>query len=263
VGIDPHPFLLAEWGLADTAAGLREFGLRVVDAAVGSVGIVKPQVAFFERHGSVGYAALEATIAAARAASLLVIADVKRGDVGSSVEAYAQSWLTPGAPLEADAITVSAYQGVGTLASPIELARSSGKGLFVLAATSNPEGWQLQSAIVADGPHQGRSVAASIVDDVRELNGTADGLGSVGLVLGATIDFERCGIDRAVLSGTPILAPGFGEQGARFSSVRGHYGPGSAAAVVSVSRAILRSGPAGVAFAIRDQAAELATALAA
>jgi orotidine-5'-phosphate decarboxylase len=263
VGIDPHPFLLAEWGLADTAVGLQEFGLRVVDAAVGSVGIVKPQVAFFERHGSGGYTALETTMAAARAAGLLVIADVKRGDVGSSVEAYAQSWLIPGAPLEADAITVSAYQGVGTLESPINLARISGKGLFVLAATSNPEGWQLQSAIVGDGPHQGRSVAASIVEDVRELNMATDGIGSVGLVLGATIDLERCGIDRAALSGTPILAPGFGEQGAQFSALRRHYGPGSDTAVVSVSRAILRAGPAGLAFAIRDQAAELATALAA
>ncbi len=263
VGIDPHPFLLAEWGLSDTAAGLREFGRRVVDAAIGSAGIVKPQVAFFERHGSAGYAALEATIAAARASGLLVIADVKRGDVGSSVEAYAQSWLRSGAPLEADAITVSAYQGVRTLASSIALALEAGKGLFILAATSNSEGWHLQTAIVADGSHAGHSVAASIVDDVREYDLGTDRIGSVGLVLGATVDLPSCGIDRAALDGIPILAPGFGEQGAQFSAVRRQYGAGSDTAVVSVSRAILRAGPAGVAAAIRDQAAELTTALAA
>jgi orotidine-5'-phosphate decarboxylase len=263
VGIDPHPFLLAEWGLSDTASGLRDFGLRVVDAAAGSVGILKPQVAFFERHGSAGYSALEATMAAARAAGLLVIADVKRGDVGSSVEAYAQSWLTPGAPLEADAITVSAFQGVGTLAAPIALALDAGKGVFVLAATSNPEGWYLQSAVVADGVHAARSVAASIVDEVRELNAGDGRVGSVGLVLGGTVDLARCGIDRAALGGIPILAPGFGEQGAHFSGLRAQYGPGTDTAVVSVSRALLRAGPAKLAAAIRDRAAELATALAA
>src|SRR5580698_5701481 len=145
VGIDPHPYLLAEWSLADSAKGLREFGLRVVEAAAGRAGIVKPQVAFFERHGSAGYEALERTLLAAREAGLLVIADAKRGDLGTSVEAYAQSWLTPGAPLEADAMTISAYQGVGSLAAPMILATEHGKGLFVLAATSNPEAFATQT----------------------------------------------------------------------------------------------------------------------
>jgi orotidine-5'-phosphate decarboxylase len=175
VGIDPHPYLLADWGLVDSGEGLREFGLRVVDAAVGRAGIVKPQVAFFERHGSAGYAALEETIRAARAAGLLVIADAKRGDLGSSVEAYGQAWLTPGAPLEADAMTISAYQGVGSIAAPIELARQGGKGLFVLAATSNPEAFATQSAVVGrgvgggvgSGDLAGRTVAASIVDEAH------------------------------------------------------------------------------------------------
>ena len=131
VGIDPHAALLASWGLPDSAAGIREFGLRVVEASAGTAGIVKPQIGFFERHGSAGFAALEEVLAAARAAELLVIADVKRGDVGSSVDAYGQAWLTPGSPFEADAMTAVAYQGVGSLdgvpaqaSSPEDLART-------------------------------------------------------------------------------------------------------------------------------------------
>lgn len=144
VGIDPHSYLLNEWGLVDSALGLREFGLRVVEAAAGRVALVKPQVAFFERHGSEGYAALETVLDAAHSAGLIVIADVKRGDVGTSLDAYAQAWLTPGSPLEADAMTVSAYQGVGSLSGAVTLATDHGKGLFVLAATSNPEAAALQ-----------------------------------------------------------------------------------------------------------------------
>jgi orotidine-5'-phosphate decarboxylase len=148
LGIDPHARLLAEWGLPDSGPGTREFGLRAVEAAAGIVGIVKPQVAFFERHGSVGYAALEDVLAAARAAGLIVIADAKRGDVGSTVAAYGEAWLSPGSPLEADAMTISAYQGVGSIAEPIALAQAHGKGLFVLAATSNPEAVMAQTATI-------------------------------------------------------------------------------------------------------------------
>ena len=114
------------------AEGAREFGLRCVDAAAGRIGIVKPQVAFYERHGAAGYAALEDVLRAARDAGLIVIADVKRGDIGSTVGAYGEAWLTPGSPLEADAMTVVAYQGVGSLEDPIGRARAYGKGLFVL-----------------------------------------------------------------------------------------------------------------------------------
>ena len=131
--------MLDRWALPDSAEGAREFGLRAVAAAAGTIGIVKPQVAFFERHGSAGYAALERVLAEARDADLLVIADAKRGDIGSTVDAYAEAWLRPGSPLEADAMTVVAYQGVGSLAGPIARAQAAGKGLFVLAATSNRE----------------------------------------------------------------------------------------------------------------------------
>jgi orotidine-5'-phosphate decarboxylase len=260
VGIDPHPYLLRQWGLPDSGKGLHEFGLRCVDAAQGQVGIVKPQVAFFERHGSAGYEALESTLAAARKAGLLVIADAKRGDLGTSVEAYAQAWLTPGVPLESDAMTVSAFQGVGSLSAPMVLAREHGKGLFVLAATSNAESFATQTAIVAIGQNSTRTVAASIVAEVNM--GNEAPLGSFGVVIGATVTLADFGLSEGDLATTPILAPGFGFQGAAFDSLRSTYGSAAANTVVSSSRGILEAGPAGIRGAIAAQAAELARAFA-
>jgi orotidine-5'-phosphate decarboxylase len=256
VGIDPHPYLLQQWSLPDSGKGLREFGLRCVEAAQGRVGIVKPQVAFFERHGSAGYEALESTLSAARDSGLLVIADAKRGDLGTSVEAYAQAWLTPGAPLEADAMTVSAFQGVGSLSAPIGLAREYGKGLFVLAATSNPESFATQSAIVGGGGHSTRTVAASIVAEVNMSNEAP--LGSVGVVIGATVTLADFGLSDGDLAATPILAPGFGFQGAAYDSLRATYGSAAENTVVSSSRGILEAGPDGITGAVVAQAAELA-----
>ncbi|MCU1578667.1 MAG: Orotidine 5-phosphate decarboxylase [Rhodoglobus sp.] len=259
VGIDPHAFLLEQWGLPDSAEGAREFGLRVVDAAAGVIGILKPQVAFFERHGSLGYAALETVLVAARGAGLLIIADAKRGDIGSTIDAYGEAWLRPGSPLEADAMTAVAYQGVGSLAGPIELARAAGKGIFVLAATSNPEAVSTQTA-VSIGSAQ--TVAAGIVGGVDELNATAATLGPIGVVLGATVDLADYGIETGRLAKTPILAPGFGEQGALFDDIPRLYGAASANLVVTVSRSVLRAGPDGVDTAIARTAAELAEATA-
>jgi orotidine-5'-phosphate decarboxylase len=256
VGIDPHPWLLADWKLADSAAGAREFGLRVVDAAASKVGTVKPQVAFFERFGSAGYSALEDVISEARSAGLLVIADAKRGDVGTSVDAYAQAWLSPGSPLEADAMTANAFQGLGALAGMLELAEANGKGVFVLGATSNPEGTELQQAKTAAGA----TVAQSITDDIIRWNdshGTQQ-LGSIGLVLGATIQASDYGIDLEAIRRVPILAPGFGHQGAKIDQFAALYGPAAGSVLVSVSRSILQAGPSGIAEAIREQATEVA-----
>jgi orotidine-5'-phosphate decarboxylase len=166
VGIDPHDYLLDAWGLPRTPAGLREFGLRVVDAAAMTVGIVKPQVAFFEAHGSAGFSALEEVLAAARAAGLLVIADAKRGDIGSSVDAYGAAWLTPGSALEADAVTLTAYTGIGSLSGVFALAERFGKGAFVLSATSNPESFAVQSARIAGGEFTGSTVAGLVTQRV-------------------------------------------------------------------------------------------------
>ena len=261
VGIDPHAHLLADWGLDASAAGLREFGLRTVDAAAGRAGIVKPQVAFFERFGSAGYAALEDVIRAARDAGLLVIADAKRGDIGTSVAAYAESWLTPGSPLEADALTVAAFQGVGSLAEPMRLAEETGKALFVLAATSNPEAAAVQQAVVADGPRAGMTVARAIIEDVHAFNQAQPPhpLGTVGLVLGATVALGDYGIDTAVAiePAFPVLAPGFGHQGARVEDIDRLYGAYAPGVIVSESRGLLSAGPQRLADAVARRAEEV------
>ncbi|MFF1879205.1 orotidine-5'-phosphate decarboxylase [Leifsonia sp. NPDC058230] len=261
VGIDPHEHLLEAWGLTASASGVREFGLAVVEAAAGRVGIVKPQVAFFERYGSAGYAALEEVLAAAREARLLVIADAKRGDIGTSVAAYAEAWLTPGSPLEADAMTISAFQGVGSIAEPVRLAETAGKGLFVLAATSNPEAESIQKAIVSTGPRAGATVARAIIDDVTSINQTqpAQAFGTVGLVLGATVDLSSYGIDTATASAvaTPVLAPGFGYQGAQVRDVARLFGSLAGGVIVSESRGLLNAGPRALADAIGNRAAEV------
>ena len=254
VGIDPHAALLESWGLTDDARGVREFGLRTVDAAAGRVGVMKPQVSFFERFGSAGIAALEDVLAAARAAGLLVIADAKRGDIGSTMDDYARAWLTPGAPLEADALTVNPFLGVGALDGTFELAAKHGKGVFVLAATSNPEAEAVQRAAGATGS----SVSAGIIAEVSARNAALTGTtawGSFGFVIGATVDWAQAGI--APFTPTaPILAPGFGTQGATPADLRVRFGAMSAAVIASESRSILSAGPTGIAAAIETRVAE-------
>ena len=258
LGIDPHAELLSLWNLPDTADGVREFGLRAVDAASGTVGIVKPQVAFFERHGSAGIASLEAVMAAARAAGLIVIADAKRGDIGSTMAGYAHAWLSVGSPLEADALTVVAYQGIGSLDPVIALAQAAGKGLFVLAATSNPEAAELQSALTASGD----TVAARILAETNELNRSVENeaMGPFGVVIGATIDPAAFGLDLATASATPILAPGFGEQGALPGELGSRYGAAAGRVVANVSRGALRGGPEALAATLATLADEFAAA---
>ena len=241
VGIDPHDALLHAWGLPATASGARDFGLRVVDAAAGRVGVIKPQVAFFERYGSAGYAALEAVLAAARSAGLLIIADAKRGDIGTTVEAYGRAWLTPGSPLEADALTAVAYQGLGSLDEVIALAELGAKGIFVLTATSNPEAASTQQAMRADG----RTVASGIVADVRARESA-----SLGVVVGATISAADFGIALPDLAGVPVLAPGFGAQGAQLRRLGDLFGPAAPTVLANVSRSVLGAGPDGLGAAI-------------
>lgn len=254
VGIDPHAALLAAWGLTSDAAGVREFGLRTVESVAGRVGVVKPQVSFFERHGSAGIAALEDVIGAARAAGLLVIADAKRGDIGSTMDDYAEAWLRPGAPLEADALTINPYLGVGALDGAFALAEAHGKGVFVLAATSNPEAAGVQRAITSSGD----TVSASIVAEVSARNAMAspDGeWGSLGFVVGATVDWTDAGLS-AFTPPAPILAPGFGAQGAAPGDLRPRFGALSDAVIASESRSLLAAGPSDLAGAVSSRAAE-------
>lgn len=253
VGIDPHRELLAAWGLGDDAEGARDFGLRVVDAAAERVALVKPQVSFFERFGSRGIAALEDVLAAARAAGLLVIADAKRGDIGTTMDAYARAWLTPGSPLEADALTVNPYLGVAALDGAFAHAERHGKGLFVLAATSNPEARMLQASTDASRA----TVAAQVVEQVSARNAEtgAGEWGSFGFVIGATVDWDRAGLE-PFAPVAPILAPGFGAQGAEPRDLRLRFGAMSDAVLASESRSVLSAGPDRIADTIAARAAE-------
>lgn len=240
VGIDPHPELLARWGLNDSAESLVAFADAMLEASVGGVAAVKPNSAFFERHGSRGMAALEHTLQRARELGLLTILDVKRGDIGSTMEGYADSFLSEDVPLEADAITVSPFLGFGSLRPAFELAEHTGKGVFVLALTSNPEGASVQHAVGPDG----LSVARSVAEAAAELNLGAQPMGSVGLVVGATIGqaVRDLGIDLAAVNG-PLLAPGVGAQGAGPAEVAQVFGEARPRVLVNQSRGIAVAGP--------------------
>lgn len=243
VGIDPHPALLAAWGLADDADGLRRFGAAVVEALGGRVAALKPQAALFERHGSAGVAALEEVLAAARAAGTLSVLDAKRGDIGSTMTGYADAYLRPGAPLEADAVTLSPYLGFGSLRPALDAAAAQGKGVFVLALTSNPEGAAVQHARTADGASvAGHVVAGAAAENAADPDAP---LGHVGLVVGATTGaaVADLGLDLAA-SRAPLLAPGVGAQGAGATELRAVFGPARRQVLASTSRGVLAGGPA-------------------
>jgi orotidine-5'-phosphate decarboxylase len=236
VGIDPHAALLARWGLSDDVAGLERFARTVVDALADRVAVLKPQSAFFERFGSPGIAVLESIIRQSREAGAIVLLDVKRGDIGSTMAAYASAYLDPASPLSADAITLSPYLGVGSLRPAFDLAAVHGAGIFVLALTSNPEGPSVQHAVTADG----RTVGQTVIDEISQLNGGADPLGSFGLVVGATIG--ETGHDLSKLNG-PLLAPGLGAQGGTPANLRMIFGESLRNVLPSYSREVLGAGP--------------------
>lgn len=235
VGIDPHSGLLDSWGLPDDASGAERFGRTVVEALAGQVAVVKPQSAFFERFGSAGVAALERTIADARAAGILVLMDVKRGDIGSTAVAYAQAYLDPASPLASDAVTVSPYLGFGSLQPFLDAAAVHAGGVFVLALTSNPEGPQVQHARTADG----RTVAGTMLAEVAAVNAGQTPQGSIGVVVGATIGDTT---EDLAING-PLLVPGLGAQGAGADDVRRLFGPVARHVLPHMSREILGAGP--------------------
>lgn len=244
VGIDPHAELLLEWGLGDDVAGLEKFAMTVVEAVAEEVALVKPQSAFYERFGSAGIAVLEKVIATSREAGALVLLDVKRGDIGSTSQAYAEAYLDPASPLFSDAITASPFLGFGSVTPMVETALRNGAGVFVLALTSNKEAPEVQHAIGADG----RSVGGAVLDRLRELNADASPLGSLGAVVGATIADSGESFD---FNG-PILAPGVGAQGGTVDDVRRIFGTAARNVTPSSSRQLLRQGPSVT--ALRDAA---------
>jgi orotidine-5'-phosphate decarboxylase len=260
VGIDPHPYLFDRWGYEDSSRTLSEFSLRVLDACVGKVGLIKPQVAFYERWGSAGYAALERLIHRAREANILVIADAKRGDIGSTMQAYAQTWLSSGSPLESDAMTASPYLGLGSLEDTLRIAEAQSKGVFVLAATSNPEAREVQSAIIEHGDNTGSTLARSVMRGVVTFNQASSKIVG-GVVIGATVDLRDFAVDADEFAGMPILAPGFGFQGADPKDARRLFGPLAQRLIVTETRSILEAGPDGINETIIRRAGLVAEAL--
>ena len=238
LGIDPHPELLTAWGLPTNADGLAAFCDSCIDAFAGFA-VVKPQVAFFEAYGALGYAVLERTIGALRDAGVLVLADAKRGDIGTTMAAYAAAWAGD-SPLAADAVTASPYLGFGSLRPLLETAAAHDRGVFVVAASSNPEGATVQQARFDE-----RTVAQLIVDQAAVINKSASQSanpgepGSVGVVVGATTLKPP---DLSALGG-PVLVPGIGAQGGRPEQLAGLGGAAPGQLLPAVSREVLRAGP--------------------
>lgn len=242
VGIDPHEGLLNAWGLSNNAAGLREFSLRCVEAFADHVALIKPQVAFYERYGSEGFKVLEETLAALRESDSLIVADAKRGDIGSTMEGYATAWLDETSPLHCDAVTLTPYLGVGALAPAIEMAGRNNRGVFIMAANSNPEAERFQNQLLSDSH---TTVAQHMVDECAAYNVDARGnsqakyVGHVGVVVGATVAQAP---DLTQLNG-PVLMPGVGAQGASLEDVARIAGNNIDVVFPNVSRSVLSAGP--------------------
>lgn len=237
-GFDPSGEILDAWGLGDTPDGLDRFADIVLDAAVGTVGVVKLQSAFYERHGWRGFRTLQRSVLEARSAGLLVIVDAKRGDVGTTNDAYAEAFLGTDAPLGADALTVHPYLGLAAMGSFIARAHQAGSCLLVVTRSSNVEGRTVQSAV----NHSGLSVEASLLAEIGKLNAELAGgeVGPVGAVVGPThmdptLDLAGA---RALL-----LAPGIGAQGATPADVADVFATCPDRVIPSASRSLLVSGP--------------------
>ena len=238
-GLDPSAGLLTEWGLGDTPDGLDRFADIVLAASAGSVGLVKPQSAFYERHGWRGIRTLQRLIASGRDAGLLVILDIKRGDVGSTNDAYAEAYLGKGAPLAADAITVHPYLGLAAMGTFVTRAAQAGSCLLVVTRSSNPEGRAVQAAVTASGP---ATVEQQLLLDIGELNQrlTPEGIGPVGAVVGPT--HLQPELDLAAAR-CLFLAPGVGRQGATPADVAAVFAACPERVMPSASRSLLAAGP--------------------
>jgi orotidine-5'-phosphate decarboxylase len=257
VGLDPHlsrvPGLTEGASREEAAEAVRAFCVGVIDAVHDVVPAVKPQLAFFEQLGSPGVAALEAVVQAAKDAGMIVIVDAKRGDIGSTAEAYARAFLDDDGPIGGDAITLSPYLGPESL-DPFLARTSVGKGLFLLVRTSNPGAgpWQRDSGLAEQAA---RWIAGA--------NVLSEELGSVGAVIGATLPDEAPHW-RARLPRAWFLVPGYGAQGAGPDEVRPHFLPGGLGALITSSRGVLfgREGREGGDWptAVRQRAIELARA---
>lgn len=246
VGIDPHASLLKAWGLPRDVTGLERFSRTVVEALGKSVAVFKPQSAFFEAYGSAGIAVLERVLDDIRACGALSILDAKRGDIGTTMEAYADAYLSDGSPLRADAVTLSPYLGFDSLAPAFARAIENDRGVYVLARTSNPEGGQVQLALGREG-----SVVQEIIDAATALN-TRARTRAIGLVIGGT--HADLGCDVSEFNGS-ILVPGIGVQGGRLEDLPSLFGDAVEQVLPMVGRGVIGAGPDP--DALRARVAEL------
>ena len=255
VGIDPHPNLLEQWGLEDSAEGLAAFTEAVYEGCAPFAAALKPQVALFERHGSAGLAVLEALFARAAADGVLIVADAKRGDIGSTMKAYADAWLGSSSPLGTDSVTLSPYLGFESLRPALDLAAQNDRGTFVLALTSNPEGKSVQhvGASESEGAVAKRIIAAAVAENASR---QWEQMGPCGLVVGATVGqaLVDLGIDLGSFNG-PILSPGYGAQGASAADLYRVFAGVESQVLVNSSRGVLAAGPSVEALAQAAQAA--------
>lgn len=237
-GLDPSGAILEAWGLGDTPESLDRFADIALEAAGGTVGLLKLQTAFYERHGWRGFRTLQRLIGEAQAEGLLVIVDAKRGDVGTTNDAYAEAYLGADAPLGADALTVHPYLGLGAMGTFVSRAHEAGSCLLVVTHSSNSEGRTGQSAATLSG----RSVEEDLLVAIGELNARlAPGeIGPIGAVVGPT------NVDPAldlVAANCIFLAPGVGMQGATPADVAEVFAACPDRVIPSASRSLLIKGP--------------------
>lgn len=244
VGVDPvHERLPKDLaagptaGDAEKAAAIGRFAEAVVDVVAGIVPAVKPQIAFFERHGSAGVAAYERTVARAKAAGLVVIGDLKRNDIGSTAEAYALGNLA--GDDRPDAITINGYLGADGIEPFLKVCREGGKGAFVLVRTSNPSAAAVQDFQDASGKRFYEHIAAIVaaMSEAAGLTG-AGGYSSLGAVVGATYPAEARRL-REIMPRQLFLVPGYGAQGATASDCGAAFREDGTGAIVSASRSII------------------------
>jgi orotidine-5'-phosphate decarboxylase len=246
VGLDPRLELLpvelrggSVLGRTETASAYARFCCGIVDAVAPYVVAVKPQTAFFEALGADGYGALERVSAYARAAGLLVLADAKRGDIGSTARAYAAAFLEPRGdePPLADAVTANTYLGADSVEPFLQACRLHGAGIFCLVRTSNSGAADVQDLRLSDGRQVWQHVAALVADWGGSLLGER-GLSSVGAVIGATLP-SAVAEARRLLPRSVLLLPGVGAQGARPGDLARAFTSGPASALVSASRSVI------------------------
>lgn len=244
VGIDPHRQLLIDWGYNVDALGAELYAMRMLQAANGRAAAVKFQFSMFERYGSKGIAALKRVLYAARQMGTITIVDCLHGGLPTTVSAFADAYFKPGAPLLADAITLLPYYGARSLGGVSNDALNNGRGVFIASLTSNQEGASLQTAIRQAGEYKGKTVAFGIASTAQKFNNGIDGMGSVGLIIGATIGqwINDSGVDPSKFTG-PILSPGYGWQGAEKRDLKTVFKGTKGNVLVTVSRFIAAHGP--------------------